>query len=108
MTRDLLDPLVEILQPSRELNNLSREGILDIIHKHCEMEIQVIGFRQYYPALVEWYRAILDPLVERKVWDWVTRGLHYHALTIRLSEPVPEIVRSNAWNITRRYVPDME
>jgi len=41
--RDFLDPLVDVLQPSRDLNNLGRHGILDIIHEHCGVEIQVIG-----------------------------------------------------------------
>jgi hypothetical protein len=33
--------------------------------------------------------------------------LHYHALAIGLSEPVPEIVLANIWNLTRRYAPHL-
>ena len=105
--RDFLEPLTEILQPSRDLNNLGRYGILDIMHEHCGVEIQVIGRQPYYPALIEQYRAILDPLLERGVRTRGTCGLHYHTLTIGLSEPAPEIVLANVWNLTRRYAPHL-
>ena len=105
--RDFMDPLTEVLQPSRDLNNLGRYGILDIIHEHCGVEIQVIGRQPYYPALIEQYRAILDPLLERQVRTRATCGLHYHTLPIGLSEPVPEIVLANVWNLTRRYAPHL-
>ncbi len=37
---------------------------------------------------MEQYRAILDPLLEREMRTRATCGLHYHALTINLSEPM--------------------
>ncbi|RLC71932.1 MAG: hypothetical protein DRI81_17040 [Chloroflexi bacterium] len=102
---DFLLPLVERLQPTRDLTNLGQYGVLDIISEHCGLEVQIIGRQPYYPALMEQYRAILDPLVERGVRARATCGLHYHTLTIGLSEPTPEIVLANVWNLTRRYAP---
>ncbi|HHN93911.1 MAG TPA: hypothetical protein ENK17_04015, partial [Anaerolineae bacterium] len=102
---DFLPPLVEALQPTKDLTNLGRHGVLDIISEHCGLEIQVIGRQPYYPALIEQYRSILDPLVEKGIRARATCGLHYHTLTIGLSEPVPEIILANVWNLTRRYAP---
>jgi len=105
---DFLPPLVEALQPTRDLTNLGRYGVLDVVSEHCGIEIQVIGRQPYYPALLEQYRAILDPLVEQGVRARATCGLHYHTLTVGLSEPVPEIILANIWNLTRRYAPNLK
>lgn len=105
--KDFLPPLIEDLQPTKDLANLGRYGVLDVISEHCGVEIQVIGRQPYYPALIEQYHTILDPLLEREVRARPTCGLHYHALAIGLSEPVPEIVLSNVWNLTRRYAPNL-
>ncbi len=105
--KDFLPPLIDDLQPTKELTHLGRYGVLDVISEHCGVEIQVIGRQPYYPALIEQYHAILDPLLERKVRARPTCGLHYHALAIGLSEPVPEIVLANVWNLTRRYAPNL-
>ncbi|MDY6875547.1 MAG: hypothetical protein SWK90_05005 [Chloroflexota bacterium] len=105
--KDFVPPLVEALQPSRDLNNLGRYGVLAIISEHCGVEIQIIGRQPYYPALIEQYYAILNPLLERGVRARPTCGLHYHVLTVGLSEPVPEIVLANVWNMTRRCAPYM-
>ncbi len=102
---DFLPPLRERLQPTQDLNDLGRYGVLDVVSEHCGVEIQVIGRQPYYPALVEQYRAILDPLLEQGIRARATCGLHYHLLTVGLSEPVPEIVLANVWNLTRRYAP---
>ncbi len=105
---DFLPRLVEMFQPTKDLNNLGRYGVLDIISEHCGIEIQVIGRQPYYPALVEQYRAILNPLVEMGVRARHTCGLHYHTLTVGLAEPVPEIILANVWNLTRRYAPNLK
>ena len=105
--KEFLPPLVEELQPTKDLANLGQYGVLDVISEHCGVEIQVIGRQPYYPALIEQYRAILDPLLERGVRARSTCGLHYHLLTIGLSEPVPEIILANIWNLTRRYAPNL-
>lgn len=102
---NFMPSLVETLRPTRNLTHLGRYGVLDIISEHCGLEIQIIGRQPYYPALMEQYRAILNPLLERGVRARPTCGLHYHTLPIGLSEPVPEIVLANVWNLTRRYAP---
>jgi hypothetical protein len=104
---DFMPGLVEDLQPTQDLTHLGRYGVLDVISEHCGIEIQVIGRQPYYPALLEQYRAILSPLLARGVRSRPTCGLHYHLLTIGLSEHVPEIVLANVWNLTRRYAPNL-
>ena len=103
--KEFMPSLIEALQPTQDLTNLGRYGVLGVIDEHCGVEIQVIGRQPYYPALSEQYHAILDPLLERRVRARATCGLHYHTLTIGLSEPVPEIVLANVWNLTRCYAP---
>jgi hypothetical protein len=93
------------LEPSKELTDLGRYGVFDVVSEHCGVEVQVIGRQPYYTALIDQYRAILDPLVRQGVRVRATCGLHYHALAIGLSEPVPEIILANVWNLTRRYAP---
>ena len=102
---EFLPSLIETLQPTRDLSNLGWYGVLDVVSEHCGLEVQVIGRQPYYPALVEQYRAILVPLVKQGVRARATCGLHFHLLTVGLSEPVPEIILANLWNLTRRYAP---
>ena len=101
---DFLPALVLALQPSRDLSSLGCYGVLDVISEHCGIEVQVIGRQPYYSALIEQYRRIFALLPEG-IRARPTCGLHYHVLTIGLSEPVPEIILANVWNLTRRYAP---
>jgi hypothetical protein len=105
--KDFMPPLVDALKPSKDLTNLGQYGVLDVIDEHCGLEIQVIGRQPYYSALLQQYRGILDDLVARRVRARPTCGLHYHALTVGLSESVPEIILANVWNLTRRYAPNL-
>jgi len=105
---DFLPPLVEALQPTGDLNSLGRYGVLGVVSEHCGVEIQVIGRQPYYSALVRQYRDILQPLIKQGIRARATCGLHYHLLTIGLSEPVPEIILANVWNLTRRYAPHLK
>lgn len=105
--KDFVPPLVDALKPSKDLTNLGQYGVLDVVDEHCGIEIQVIGRQPYYPALIQQYRSILDDLVARQVRARPTCGLHYHVLTVGLSEPVPEIILANVWNLTRRYAPNL-
>ena len=101
---EFLAVLLETLQPTKDLTHLGRYGVLDVISEHCGIETQIIGRQPYYPALIEQYReifALLPPGIRARP----TCGLHYHALTIGLSEPVPEIILANIWNLIRRYAP---
>jgi hypothetical protein len=104
---DFLPPLLKALCPSRDLLNLGAHGVYDVVFEHCGVEIQVIGRQPYYPALLDQYRTILEPLLEQGVRVRPTCGLHYHLLTVGLGEPVPEIVLANVWNLTRRYAPHL-
>ena len=103
---DFMPVLVEALQPTRDLTNLGRYGVLDVIGEHCGLEIQIIGRQPYYPALLQQYHdlfALLPPGIRARP----TCGLHYHALAIGLAEPVPEIILANIWNLVRRYAPNL-
>ncbi len=104
--KELMSELIVALQPTADLNNLGRYGILDVISEHCGVELQVIGRQPHYGALIEQYTqlfALLPPGIRARP----TCGLHYHALTVGLSESVPEIILANVWNLTRRYAPHL-
>jgi len=107
VTKDELMPrLIEVLQPTQDLNRLGRCGVLNVVSEHCGVEIQVIGRQPYYTALLRQYRelfALLPPGIRTRP----TCGLHYHVLTVGLAEPVPEIILANVWNLTRRYAPNL-
>lgn len=102
----VLPALQAALQPSKDLNNLGRYGILDIVSEHCGLEIQIIGRQPYYPALLQQYRDIFA-LLPQDIRARPTCGLHYHVLTVGLGEAVPEIILANVWNLTRRYAPEL-
>lgn len=105
--QDLLPALTEALQPTKDLTLMGKHGVLDIVSEHCGLEIQVLGRQPYYPALYKQYRGIFDLLPEG-IRARPTCGLHYHALTIGLTESVPEIVLANIWNLVRRYAPALK
>lgn len=102
--KDLMPLLVQALQPSKDLNHLGRYGVLDVVSEHCGIEVQVIGRQPYYTALHRQYKDILA-LLPGGIRARPTCGLHYHLLTVGLSEPVPGIILANVWNLTRRYAP---
>ncbi|MBN1260241.1 MAG: hypothetical protein JXB35_06130 [Anaerolineae bacterium] len=104
---DFFPQLVEILKPSKDLLQLGKYGVFNVVSEHCGIEIQVIGRQPYYPVLLEQYRSILQPLLEQGVRARPTCGLHFHVLTPGLAEPVPEIILANLWNLTRRYAPNL-
>jgi hypothetical protein len=101
---EFLPALIEALQPTKDLTHQGRYGVLDVISEHCGIETQIIGRQPYFPALIEQYREIFA-LLPQGIRARPTCGLHYHALTIGLSEPVPEIILANVWNLVRRYAP---
>jgi len=104
--KELLPTLIAVLQPTRDLTHLGRYGVLDVISEHCGIEVQVIGRQPYYSALRRQYQEIFALLPE-DIRARPTCGLHYHALTIGLSELVPAVVLANVWNLTRRYAPNL-
>ena len=103
---DFMPELVAALSPSKSLERLGRHGVLDVISEHCGIEIQVIGRQPFFPALREQLSGILAHF-PTGVRVRPTCGLHFHVLTVGLSEPVPEIVLANVWNMTRRYAPEL-
>ncbi|MCD4750809.1 MAG: hypothetical protein K8R59_15660, partial [Thermoanaerobaculales bacterium] len=104
LKKDLMPTLIEALKPSGDLNHLGSHGVLGVVTEHCGVEIQVIGRQPHYRTLIQQYREILSPLPQG-VRARPTCGLHYHTLTIGLSEPVPEIILANVWNLVRRFAP---
>jgi hypothetical protein len=103
---EFMPPLTEALQPTKDLAHLGPFGVLDVISEHCGIEIQILGRQPYYAALLQQYRAIFALLPEG-IRARPTCGLHYHLLTVGLSESVPTIVLANIWNLTRRYAPEL-
>ncbi|MGD8623477.1 MAG: hypothetical protein PVJ34_03000 [Anaerolineae bacterium] len=104
--KELMPTLVDALQPSRDLSDVGRFGVLDVISEHCGIEIQVLGRQPYYGALIEQYRSLFAQL-PAGIRARPTCGLHYHVLAVGLAEPMPEIILANVWNLTRRYAPEL-
>jgi len=103
---ELMPELEAALKPSRDVDALGPHGVLDVVSEHCGVEIRVLGRQPYYPALVDQYRRLfaqLPPGIRARP----TCGLHYHVLAVGLTEPMPEIVLANVWNLTRRYAPEL-
>lgn len=103
---DLMPGLETALQPSRDVNCLGPYGVLDVVGEHCGVEIRVLGRQPYYTALIQQYRDLFARL-PAGIRARPTCGLHYHVLTVGLTEPVPEIILANVWNLTRRYAPNL-
>ncbi len=102
----LLESLCAAMQPTGDITRQGRHGVLAVQSEHCGIEVQILGRQPYYPALLEQYREILSLLPEG-VRTRPTCGLHYHLLTVGQSEPMPEIILANLWNLTRRYAPEL-
>ncbi|MEN8258659.1 MAG: hypothetical protein ABFS09_12425 [Thermodesulfobacteriota bacterium] len=100
--------LISALKPSQDMNNLGRLGVFDITKEHCGIEIRVIGRHPHWDAQIDQYRQIIAPLWANQVRMRPTCGLHFHLLGVGLSEPVPEIILANFWNIMRRYAPGLK
>ncbi len=97
----------QALQPSGSLMRLGANGVLDVQKEHCGIEIRIIGRYPHYRALWQQYSQIVAVLHSHGSRVRPTCGLHYHLLTPDLSEPVPEIILANLWNLTRRYAPEL-
>ncbi len=103
---DFMPGLKEKLQPSQDLNHLGRFGVLDVISEHCGIEVQVLGRQPYYSALIRQYHDLFAQF-PKGIRARPTCGLHYHVLAVGLTEPMPEIILANVWNLTRRYAPEL-
>lgn len=106
--QQILPELINKLKPSGDINRLGKNGVLDVMSEHCGFEVRVIGRQPYYRTLLEQYQTILNAMREYQVRARFTCGLHYHLLTIGLSELMPEIILANFWNLVRRYAPNLK
>lgn len=95
------------LRPSGDLSLLGANGVLDVSPEHCGVEIRVIGRHPHFRALQRQYTSIMNILRDLRARTRPTCGLHFHLLTPGLTEPVPEIILANLWNLTRRYAPEL-
>lgn len=105
---DLEPALRRILEPSQSMDDLGRLGVYDISKEHCGIEIRVIGRHPHWGALLSQYQQIIEPLLQHNVRIRPTCGLHFHLIGIGLSEPIPELIMANLWNIMRRYAPGIK
>lgn len=105
---DLEEELVKILQPSQSMDDLGRLGVFDVSREHCGIEVRVIGRHPHWDALLSQYKQIVEPLLAYNVRIRPTCGLHFHLIGIGLSEPIPEIILANLWNMMRRYGPGLK
>jgi len=95
------------LAPSGSLDHLGATGVLDVQTEHCGVEVRVIGRHPHFRALWQQYSQIIQVLHTHGSRVRATCGLHFHILTPGLTEPVPEIILANLWNLTRRYAPEL-
>ncbi|HEX9925274.1 MAG TPA: hypothetical protein VGD99_21640 [Anaerolineae bacterium] len=96
------------LAPSGDIEQLGRNGVLDVQPEHCGIEIRVIGRHPHFLALRRQYTGIMDIIKAHGARARPTCGMHFHLLTPGLAEPAPEIILANLWNLTRRYAPELK
>ena len=107
--REEFQPRIEeALQPSRDMNQLGKLGVYDVISEHCGIEILVIGRHPHWDALLNQYNRIILPLLAEKIRMRPTCGLHFHILGTGLAEEVPEIILANLWNMARVFAPGLK
>jgi hypothetical protein len=97
----------DALKPSGDLGLLGINGVWDISAEHCGVEIRIIGRHPHFRALQKQYTSIMTVLKDLGARARPTCGLHFHLLAPGLTEPIPEIVLANLWNLTRRYAPEL-
>jgi hypothetical protein len=100
--------LTHRLKPSRDFAHLGELGILDVVKDHCGVELQIIGRHPYWYSLLHQYQQIIKILLDEQIRMRQTCGLHFHLIAIGLSEPIPQIVLANLWNLVRRHAPGLK
>ncbi len=106
--QDLQPRIEQALRPSKDMNNLGKLGVYNVIKEHCGIEILVIGRHPHWEALVNQYHRIVLPLLTEKIRMRPTCGLHFHILGTGLAEEIPEIVLANFWNMVRLFAPGLK
>ena len=102
------DHVRQQIEPSGSLDNLGKWGVLDVQREHCGIEIRVIGRHPYFDIFYEQFAHIFQVIWAEGGRARPTCGMHFHILPIGLSEPVPEIILANIWNLGRRYAPNLK
>lgn len=109
MKREVFEEhLRQQLEPSGSLDQLGKWGVLDVQAEHCGIEIRVIGRHPYYDVFYNQFARIFNAIHAEGGRARPTCGMHFHLLPIGLSEPVPEIILANVWNLVRRYAPNLK
>ena len=96
------------LEPSGDLDHLGTWGVLDVQTEHCGIEIRVIGRHPYFDVFYEQFAHIFEVIRTAGGRARSTCGMHFHLLPIGMSEPIPEIILANIWNLVRRYAPNLK
>ena len=96
------------LEPSGSLASLGKWGVLDVLPEHCGIEIRVIGRHPYFEVCYAQFAHIFEVIQTEGGRARPTCGMHFHLLPIGLSEPIPEIILANVWNLVRRYAPNLK
>ena len=96
------------LAPSGSMERLGANGVFDVQTEHSGIEARVIGRHPHFVALQRQYSGIMAVLKRHGARPRPTCGLHFHLLALGLTEPLPEIILANLWNLTRRYAPELK
>lgn len=107
--RERFQPQVaRLLQPTKDLGALGSLGVFDVVSDHSGVEVQVVGRRPHWGALLKQYRWIVGLLLPLGIRMPATCGLHYHLLCLDMCEELDEIVLANLWNLCRKYAPGLK
>ena len=109
MKREIFEEhLRQQLEPSGSLEQIGKWGVLDVQAEHCGIEIRVIGRHPYFEVFYNQFAHIFEVIHAEGGRARPTCGMHFHLLPIGLSEPIPEIILANVWNLVRRYAPNLK
>ncbi len=97
-----------LLEPSRDMKQLGRLGVFNVIKEHCGIEILITGRHPHWSTLVDQYRRIIVPLLRHKIRMRPTCGFHFHLLQVETAEHIPEIILANFWNMSRLFAPALK
>ena len=108
LREDFQPKIKAFMEPSGDMNKLGRLGVFKVINEHCGVEVLIIGRHPHWESLVEQYSQIVYPLLDLQIRMRPTCGFHFHLLQVGASEPIPEIVLANLWNMFRLFAPGLK
>jgi hypothetical protein len=107
--REDFQPKIEaFMAPSKDMGQLGRLGVYNVINEHCGIEVLIIGRHPHWDSLVEQYNQIILPLLGEEIRMRPTCGFHFHLLQVGASEDIPEIILANLWNMFRIFAPGLK